>query len=477
MSKTNHFSGVELLTFRLVTPAALAVLLAQWCFSPVYSAQDDIPQAKNVNLTIVDYVVGEIRIEGNKLISTDEILAVMKTHAGDRFSREEIIEDLKAINNLGYFDERKLEVNPELVDGQARLTIKVVENGVVKSFSVRGNTVVPSTELLEPFAEQVGKPQNANKLSEAISKVEQKYHDRGYVLAKVKDVVDSPDGNVGLVVEEGIIDQVEVSGEPKSLRDELSKADWLIFAGTKIYNEKRLTLYFKEIYKKGQLHDIRRSLVPLPGLPGKYVLKIVLTPVLKKKAIDAKVRNSVATCTGLRGSVFAGIKPESLRHTQLLINREDYPIAVWVEELFEDPRYGLELVRRKCSPEEAFVKTMAFASDERKLIKRTIHFEWNRAKVSDVDLPPVYQGSRVRIMVGVRGYRAYANLASAYKIKPSYLDSAAHMRTLLNPYGTRVPVFKLQYPSIAIDGLDPKRVLTTPLLTSPSVHGSKLVVK
>lgn len=409
-----------------------------------------------------EYVVGEIRIEGNKLISTDEILGVMKTHNGDKFSREAVMEDLKAINDLGFFDGRKLEVNPIVVDGKVQLSIKVEENTVLKSFSVRGNKEIYEAELLEPFLDQVGMPQNANKLSKAISKVESNYHDRGYVLAKVKDVVDCPDGNVELIVDEGIIDRLEISGEPKSLHGQI--AIGLSFASGCVYNEKLLATELRILYANGKFDDFSRSLIPSDRNKDRYILKIGFEPASKK--ISPK------------GDISKNQTPLKLSPISMSVNRHvDSPVNTWMEELFEDPRYGLELIRRKCSPEEAFGKSIALTSDERKLIKRTIHYEWNRAKVSGIDLPPVYQTSRVRWMIGVRGYRAYANLASAYKIKPSCLDSAAHMRTLLNPYGTKVPILKLHCPSVAINGLDPNRVLTTPLLTAPLIKGSEFVVK
>lgn len=411
-----------------------------------------------------DYVVGEVHIEGNKLISTEEILSVMKTHAGDRFSREQIMEDLKAINNLGYFDERKLEVNPALVDGKAHLSIKVEENAVIKSFAVRGNSLVPRAEILEPFAEQVGKPQNANKLSEAISKVESKYHDQGYVLAKVQDVVDSPDGKVELLVEEGIIDQVEVSGEPKSLREELSRANWLSFGEGKVYNEKRLTLHLREVYKKGQLHNICLSHVPLPGLPGKYVLKIELTPLLTRKAPEDRGFGCVgfssrSLADGLSAKEFA-----SLRHTQIEINRLGNPVKVWVEELYEDPRYELELVRRECSIEEAFGEKITLSSDERKLIKRVVRMDIERSNLLISKFPENVQKSAVRKMVGVRGYRAWADLAWTDAAKQSMLSHETEMRALLNPFGTKIPILNLYYPKVAKLEIDPKRVLLSPLL-------------
>ena len=60
------------------------------------------------------YLVDEVRIEGNRLIPTEDITSVVKTRKGDKFDRDQVMEDLKAINGLGHFDDQSLQVNPEL---------------------------------------------------------------------------------------------------------------------------------------------------------------------------------------------------------------------------------------------------------------------------------------------------------------------------------------------------------------------------
>lgn len=103
-------------------------------------------------------------------------------------------------------------------------------------------------------------------------KVEQGYHERGFVLARVTDVKDDPDGSVELVINEGTIDNIEIVGNKKT-------KDFIIRNGIKtkagaVYNEKQLTNDLKKMYANGYFQDIRRSLVPSATNPDKCTLKV-----------------------------------------------------------------------------------------------------------------------------------------------------------------------------------------------------------
>ena len=217
-------------------------------------------------------VVDEVRIEGNRLIPTEDIASVVKTRKGDKFSREQVMEDLKAINGMGYFNDRNLEVNPELTPSGVLLKIRVEENAPITQFSIRGNEAISTDEISKLFNDQLGKPQNINALSGAIEKVEQAYHDRGFVLAKVADVKDDPDGSVELVISEGSIDNIEIVGNKKT-KDFIFKNAIKIKPGS-VYNEKQLTGDLRKLYNNGYFQDIRRSLVPSATNPDKYTLKV-----------------------------------------------------------------------------------------------------------------------------------------------------------------------------------------------------------
>ena len=102
-------------------------------------------------------------------------------------------------------------------------------------FAFSGNRVLDSQEITKIFTEQMGKPQNLSALSSAIDKVEQTYHEKGYVLARVTDVRNDPDGTIGLSINEGEIDKIEISGNKKT-KDFIIRQALKMKAGM-VYNE------------------------------------------------------------------------------------------------------------------------------------------------------------------------------------------------------------------------------------------------
>lgn len=219
------------------------------------------------------YFVDEVQIEGNHIIPTESLLKVMKTHKGDRFDKEQIMSDLKAINALGFFDERFLEVDPELTSrGGVLLKIRVKENPPITKFSFRGNELISSDELSRFFCNQLGRPQNVESMAVAIEKVENLYHDRGYKLAKVTGVNDFPVGSVEIVVNEGKIEVIEIVGNERI--NEFVIRDFIKLKPGSVYDERQLTSNLRKLYDSSYLKDIRRSLAPSQSNPELYRLTI-----------------------------------------------------------------------------------------------------------------------------------------------------------------------------------------------------------
>lgn len=133
--------------------------------------------------------ITSICVEGNKLISTSEILKRVKSKVGDLFDRQQVFSDLRTINEMGFFDVKLLRVEPTQVSpGAIKLTFHVRENALVTSFSFEGNQVYTDALLSEYFTNQIGKPQNLVLLSESIDRLEDAYHKQGYRLARIIDV-------------------------------------------------------------------------------------------------------------------------------------------------------------------------------------------------------------------------------------------------------------------------------------------------
>lgn len=219
-----------------------------------------------------DLTVEDVTVEGNRLVPTDHILNVVKTRRGDKFDRDQVVRDLKAVNSMGYFDDRSLQAVPELAGNGVLLKIRVQENAPVTQFAFQGNTVLSNDELSKIFADQLGKPQNLTQLSQSIDKVEQIYHERGFTLARVVDVKDDPDGSVQLSVDEGVINSIQITGNKKT-KDFIVRNAIKLKPGT-VYNEKTLTGDLRKLFANGYFQDVRRSLSPSPSAPDRYDLKV-----------------------------------------------------------------------------------------------------------------------------------------------------------------------------------------------------------
>ena len=135
-----------------------------------------------------ELTVEDVTVEGNRIIPAERILDVVKTKRGDKFDKNQVVQDLKAVNGMGYFDDRSLQAVPELSGSGVLLKIRVQENAPVTEFAFQGNSELSNEDLAKLFSDQLGKPQNLAQLSQAIDKVEQAYHEKGFTLARVTDV-------------------------------------------------------------------------------------------------------------------------------------------------------------------------------------------------------------------------------------------------------------------------------------------------
>lgn len=215
--------------------------------------------------------VKDIQIQGNQTIPSAEIMRVLKTQKGDIFFREQLVEDLKAINKLGWFDDSGCHIDPQLIDGNIVIKVIVQENPTVKRVVFKGNKDAGDNELLPMFADQIGKPQNVEIIGKAVEKIEQYFRDRGYVLARVVDLTDGDNGTFTVVVDEGVIGEVEiVAGQ--TLKGYLQKH--IKIKPGQIYNDRTLSNDIKGMKGDGFFQLLRRSLSVSGSDPSRYKLRV-----------------------------------------------------------------------------------------------------------------------------------------------------------------------------------------------------------
>lgn len=241
--------------------------------------------------------INKVAIEGNKLIPAEKIKDTMVIRPGSLYSKSMLKEDLRRIYDMGYFTEKIKAVPVSTSDGIV-LRIVVQENAPVTGVHIEGNTIVNDNELQAIFASQTGMPQNIGQLNESIEKVEKLYADKGYVLARVSNIEDDPDGVINLKINEGLIDKVQFVGNRKT-KDYVLKRMMATKAGD-VYNEKKLSDDLKRIFSSQAFSDVRRVLTASPDDPDKYNLTV---EVDEKRTGSISLGGGMDTSTGLFGSV------------------------------------------------------------------------------------------------------------------------------------------------------------------------------
>ena len=242
-------------------------------------------------------VIKNIEFVGNNVIDQSLILQQMKLQAGDNYSRELVQRDLKAIYEMGYFTEKMKAIPINNSDGSITLKIVLVENAPVTDFTIEGNTVISTDEILSYLMPMKGKPQNIGELNEAISKIQDCYSSKGYILARIDSVSDDPDGTVNISIKEGTINRILISGNEKT-KDYVIERNVLTEPG-QVYNENLLKEDLVRLYATQAFKDVTREIEPTDD-PDKYDITINIE---EQRTASISVGGGIDSVTGVFGSV------------------------------------------------------------------------------------------------------------------------------------------------------------------------------
>ena len=242
-----------------------------------------------------DLVKG-LEIEGNSLISDEQILEVIKAQPGTPYKMEDLKIDLQNIYNMGYFT-KNIKALPQKTASGVIIKIVVQENIPITGFSIEGNSVLDESEILSVVNKNIGTPQNINVLNDMIQQIEDLYASKGYSLARVKNIQDEPDGNIEIKVDEGYINEIKIAGNLKT-KDFVIKRNMMTKSGD-IYNEISLADDIRRIFGTKAFSDVRRVVSPSETDPDKYCVKI---EVDEKRSGSISMGGGLDTGAGLFGS-------------------------------------------------------------------------------------------------------------------------------------------------------------------------------
>lgn len=135
-------------------------------------------------------VIGKVLVEGNRAIEESAIRARIKIKEGDIFSSRLVREDLKAIYQLGYFQDVRVEKRPW---GRKQAVVFIVEEKpVIKEIKFSGHKALKTSELQEVLDLKPRSVLNLNAVQENLQKILKKYQEEAYLAAEVKYELETP---------------------------------------------------------------------------------------------------------------------------------------------------------------------------------------------------------------------------------------------------------------------------------------------
>ena len=180
------------------------------------------------------------------------------------------------------------------------------ENVPVTDFTIEGNTVVSTSELMQYLLPLKGKPQNITAINSAMEKVNQCYYSKGYILSKIDSIYDDPDGTLNLSITEGKINKILITGNEKT-KEFVIERNIMTEPGT-VYNENIIKQDLVRLYSTQAFKDVNRTIEVSEDDPDKFDITIELK---EQRTASISIGGGLDSATGAFGSV--GISDNNFR--------------------------------------------------------------------------------------------------------------------------------------------------------------------
>jgi outer membrane protein insertion porin family len=167
-------------------------------------------------------LIREVAVEGNRRVQEAVILGRIRSAIGSPFNPSQASEDLRAVFNLGFFDDVQLKV--EDFEGGVKITYVVTERPFVRDVEFVGNSKLGTSELQDKIELKLGSVYNPVEVQRARQKLKEVYEDDGYFEVEIAPEAEKfADGDVKVVftISEGrriTIDKIVFRGN-KGLTD------------------------------------------------------------------------------------------------------------------------------------------------------------------------------------------------------------------------------------------------------------------
>lgn len=246
-----------------------------------------------VGQTIVDVV-----FDGAGAATQPKAKEALLTRPGDVFAEDTIDKDRGAIYDVGLF----YDIFPtfEIVPEGVIITYHLLENPVLNSVTIEGNTAIKTEEIRKLITVPEGEMLNTRTLHENLQAVSNRYHKDGYILVKVNNLDIGRDGNLKIAINEGILEGYTVKGNTKT-KDRVVIREMRMKPGEP-FNAKKARRSMQRVYNLGFFDDVNMKLNP--GVqPNAVVLEV---DVVEKRTGNFTVGAGYSSSDGFVGLVGIG---------------------------------------------------------------------------------------------------------------------------------------------------------------------------
>lgn len=160
-------------------------------------------------------LVKAIVVKGNSIVDTDMIKgAILKTKVNEPAVEQQILDDLRSIYDLGYFQDASASFDPAL--GGVQVVFHVVENPIVQDVSFSGLPQVPLGEYKKQMKTQSGYILNVHDLWEDLKELREWIGEEYGYVARVADLQADTDGHIHIELAQTKLKDIVIEGNQKT---------------------------------------------------------------------------------------------------------------------------------------------------------------------------------------------------------------------------------------------------------------------
>ena len=151
----------------------------------LYEPEEDAEEAINVPQTLCHQRrIRRVRVRGNRRVSDEDILAVLRLRAGTTCTDTGVARDAEALWDSGFYDDIVIEATPA---GEARidLIVRVTERPAMADIVFEGNASIQASDLEEVVQLTEGGILSVPTVRQQVTRIRDKYAEEGFFLARV----------------------------------------------------------------------------------------------------------------------------------------------------------------------------------------------------------------------------------------------------------------------------------------------------